>query len=99
MCTHVLETLALVVLQQAVLAAELAVAEATLANDPLYKRIALANLTSRFLGGSHVDVSKCRSRSGCVCLCLCLWLWLWSSEGMLREAEFGRARLGRSSSV
>lgn len=56
----VLETLALVVLQQAVPAAEVAIAEATVTHDPLCRLLAVGGGTSE-LFGSHVDVSGCRS--------------------------------------
>lgn len=58
-CTHVLETLALVVLQQAVPAAEVAIAEATVTHDPLCRLLAVGGGTSELLG-SHVDVWGCR---------------------------------------
>lgn len=56
MCTHVLKTRALVILQQAVLAAKLAITEATLTHDPLHLCVAVVNGTFGRPLGSHVDV-------------------------------------------
>lgn len=62
--THVLETTALVILQQSVLAAELATAEATITNDALSRLSAFLERTANLLG-SHILCSDGFEMFGC----------------------------------